>query len=219
MSAAVLIIARAPRAGQAKTRLQPMLGPRGCAHLQIELIRHTVGWAARTGFPTWLAHTPAGARAELQDLIPHGVELFPQVSGDLGARLRAATRRIGAGHKGPLIVVGTDAPLLGDAQAHAALQTLAAGHDACLVPALDGGYVMIALARPCTEPFMIAAGAWGGPQVLELTLRACGRAGLSVVALDPVPDLDTPGDAAGLQGDPCCPEGVRAALILRRAAA
>jgi len=38
----VLVMAKAPRAGLVKTRLHPLLGPQGCAHLQTGLIRRTV---------------------------------------------------------------------------------------------------------------------------------------------------------------------------------
>ena len=35
---AALVMARAPRAGEVKTRLEPLLGPEGCARLQAELL-------------------------------------------------------------------------------------------------------------------------------------------------------------------------------------
>jgi len=205
-----LIIARAPRPGTVKTRLEPLLGPVGCAGLQATLIAHTVAWASLAADRVWLAFTPGDAREELAGLVPEHVSLFAQASGDLGARLRAATRRIR--HKGPLIVIGTDAPLLGAQHFAGAVRRLADGHDACLVPALDGGYALIGLAQPTPAAFALPPAAWGGPDVFALTLAALQRAGLATAVLEPVGDLDTPADAHVLRSDPRCPPAVRAAL-------
>ena len=58
MSAA-LVMAKAPRAGEVKTRLEPLLGPEGCARLQAALIRNAVGWAL--GADACVAVTVCGA--------------------------------------------------------------------------------------------------------------------------------------------------------------
>jgi len=208
----ILIMAKAPRPGQVNTRLEPLLEPEGCAALQRELIRHTARWAAMVAARVWLAYGPTGAGAELAELVPGSVRLFAQADGDLGRRLQHAVALVGREHSGPLAIVGTDAPLLGPAHAQAAWQALTDGHDACLVPALDGGYSMIALARASGMPFALPASAWGGPRVLALTLAALQDAGLSTVCLSPVSDLDTPADAATLLADPGCPPAIRAAL-------
>jgi rSAM/selenodomain-associated transferase 1 len=206
----VLIMARAPRPGEAKTRLQPLLGAAGCARLQAALIRHTSHWAVTVTTCTWVAFTPLDARAELADLVPSGTVLLPQDGDDLGARLTHAAAR--AHGRGSLVVVGTDAPLLGPAHVRAAARELRRGWDACIVPALDGGYTLIALARPTPEAFGLPAVAWGGPDVLALTLRALHRARRSCRLLEPVADLDTPSDAAALRADPRCPPVIRALL-------
>lgn len=207
----ILIMARARQAGEVKTRLEPRFGPEGCARLQAELIGHTAAWAVVSAPRAWLAFTPSHVGAEMAALVP-GRILFPQSSGDLGARLEHATRRIFRERPGPLIVVGTDAPLLGPEHYEAAGRALADGHDACLIPALDGGYSLIALARTTPNAFAIDPAAWGGPDVHELTLKAVRGAGLDAAVLAPVGDLDTPAHALALLADSCCPPGVRAAL-------
>ncbi|HUY59403.1 MAG TPA: TIGR04282 family arsenosugar biosynthesis glycosyltransferase [Solirubrobacteraceae bacterium] len=208
----ILIMAKAPRPGETKTRLEPLLGPDGCARLQTELIRHATAWATRATRHASLAFTPTDARAQLAQLVPRRLRLFPQTSGDLGARLRVATELAFRGHHGPRIVIGTDAPELGVVHLQFAEQALAAGADACLVPALDGGYALIALTRPTPAAFDLPPDAWGGPDVLALTMTALGAAGCTTVLLDPVRDLDTPADACHIAADPRCPEAVRRAL-------
>jgi rSAM/selenodomain-associated transferase 1 len=214
----ILIMARAPRPGQAKTRLELMLGPDGCARLQTELIRHTAGWVTRTTRSAWLAFTPPDGRAELSGLVPRRVRLFPQDAGDLGARLRAATELVFRRRGGPLMVIGTDAPELGPVHLRFAEHALAIGHDACLVPALDGGYALIALARPTPAAFDLPPDAWGGPEVLARTMSALQAAGCKTELLEPVRDLDTPADARYVAADPRCPPPVKLALRDRRMA-
>ncbi|HVC86497.1 MAG TPA: TIGR04282 family arsenosugar biosynthesis glycosyltransferase [Gaiellaceae bacterium] len=209
---AVLIMARAPRAGATKTRLEPMLGPHGCARLQAELIRHTVTWANRSGRDVWLAHTPPDSRDEISQLVPPTVHMFPQGEGDLGARLREATQRVFRTGASAVTVIGTDAPQLGQAHLYAAEKALAARNDACLVPALDGGYALISLSRPLLRAFDLPPEAWGGPDVLALTFKAIADHGRVACTLDSVRDLDVPADAIALLGDPDLPEPIRRAL-------
>lgn len=206
-------MAKAPRPGEVNTRLESLLGREGCAGLQSELIRHTVAWTSTVASRVWLAFAPHDARSEVAPLVGDRCQLFPQVEGDLGARLLAATEHVtDLSGDGPLPIVGTDAPLLGPEHVVAANGRLAAGYGACLVPALDGGYVLIALARPVAAAFAIPPAAWGSPDVLALTVAALERAGVRSATLHPVPDLDTPADAIALRRLAACPSNVRAAL-------
>ena len=211
-------MARAPRPGEAKTRLEQLLGPAGCARLQAELIRHTAGWASTHEGKAWLAFTPAGAREEVAGLVPASVSLFAQEGRDLGERLRHASAFAFRAHPGALILIGTDAPQLGLVHVGSAERALAAGYDACLVPAIDGGYALIALARPTPQAFELPPAAWGGHRVLELTVRALRRSGRACKMLEPVGDLDCPDDAMHMLADARCPPAIRDALGHRAAA-
>jgi glycosyltransferase A (GT-A) superfamily protein (DUF2064 family) len=150
-------------------------------------------------------------------LVPPAVRLFAQEAGDLGARLRGATALAFRRRHGPLVVIGTDAPELGPVHVRLAEQALATGADACLVPALDGGYALIALARPTPGAFDLPADAWGGPDVLALTVTALEAAGCTTALLEPVRDLDTPVDARYVVADPGCPPAITDALREGRA--
>ena len=214
----VLIMTKAPRPGEAKTRLEPLLGHRGSVELQRELIRHTVGWAAGVADHTWVAYSPVDAGAELGELVPANAHLFPQADGHLGRRLLHAVGRVADMFGGRLAVIGTDAPLLGASQLESVFSRLIGGHDACLVPALDGGYCLIGLSRPIGLPFHLPAGAWGGPRVLELTLKLLEGAGYRTAQLPAVSDLDVPTDVHRLLADPCCPAAIRRVLTVTMAA-
>ena len=211
----LVVMARASRAGGAKTRLEPLLGPGGCARLQSALVQHTSHWAVSVAGSTWVSFSPADARGEFAALVPPEAILIPQTGGSLGARLVEAVEQVDS--CGAVIVIGTDAPLLGSAHALMAERQLREGWDTCIVPALDGGYALIALGQPGQAPFALPPTAWGGPEVLRLTLQALQSEGLSCQLLDPGSDLDTPADAAALRADPRCPPAIRKLLHPRLA--
>ncbi len=212
MSLSVLVMAKAPRPGAVKTRLEPLLGAGGCAALQAALIGVAGRWAAAVApGAAYLAYGPDGAREdELRDLVPRSVRLFRDGEGDLGDRLAFATARVLAERPGPLAVVGTDMPLLRSAHALAAERALERA-DVCLGPALDGGYWLIGLARPCPQLFGLGT-AWGGPRVLERSLELAEGAGLATALLGEERDLDDEADARALLADPGLPDEVARAL-------
>ncbi len=218
MSLGILIMARAPRPGEVKTRLEPRLGPDGCARLQAELIRHTSRWAAGCAQKCWLAYSPADARDAVARLAPANVGLFVQEGRDLGERLGHATGHVFGSHGGGLAVIGADAPELGPVHLRFAERELASGYDACLIPALDGGYALLALARAIPPAFELPPAAWGGSTVLDLTITMLEEAGCSCAVLEPVRDLDTPDDATHLAANPRCPTAIRDVLASRCAA-
>lgn len=209
--AAAIVIAKAPRPGLCKTRLEPLLGPEGCARLQAELIRLATAWAAEVGTP-YLAFSPPDARAEMAALAPPGTRLIEQAEGDLGDRLAAATAEVLAEHGGPVVLIGVDTPLLRPAVGHAAVEDLRCGVDVTFGPAADGGYYLVGLREPHPEIFALDSGAWGGAEVFELSLAAAHEAGLSLGMLRAERDLDDEMDARALLADPLTPPSIRAML-------
>jgi uncharacterized protein len=186
-----VVFARAPVAGQAKTRLIPALGPEGAARLHRRLVRQALDVASKTNpgeVELWCAPDcghPFFAECARQ----FDCSLHTQPAGDLGERMCAALEAAL-----PALLVGSDAPRLdSDALCHAA-QALVSGHDCVLVPALDGGYVMIGLSVPAPELFRNMP--WGGPEVLAETRRRCAHLGLVLDELAACPDLDRPEDLA-----------------------
>lgn len=198
---AVLIMAKAPRPGHCKTRLQPLLGAKGCAQLQAALIRRTLLLAqqvATTG--TYLAlDFPDDAGVT----IPSGVHVRGQHGAHLGVRLASAAEEVLTDQACPVMVICTDAPTLTAAHLHAAAARLDNGVDVVFGPALDGGYYLIGMSQAHPELFTIEPGLWGGPKVLAASVTAARAADLRIALVDPLRDLDTPDDAAAFlrEGD------------------
>ena len=209
VAARLIVFAKAPVAGQAKTRLIPALGASGAAALAARLLQHTLATAEAAGFPALeLCVSPDTTHPAFQAVAqqPHAMwTLTLQGEGDLGARMQ---RRLHAAlaTAGPALLIGTDAPSLDAAVLQAASAALA-DHDAVFVPALDGGYALVGLARPAPQLFESIA--WSTAAVMAQTRERARTAGLRCAELPPVPDIDLPEDLVHLP--PGWPEKVQGA--------
>lgn len=208
---AVVVMAKSPRPGMVKTRLEPLLGRIGCAELQALLLATVTGLTVRCGFRCYVAVSPGTATPEVAALVPAAVTVIAQRGADLGERMRAAVGEVFAAGAGRVLVVGTDAPTLSGATLAAASRALDR-HDVVLGPAADGGYYLIGLSRPLPlfdlDPLL-----WGGAQVLDATLGIAAAAGLTVRLLPQERDLDTPDDATALATDQRLPRRIRDLLL------
>jgi rSAM/selenodomain-associated transferase 1 len=197
---ALIVFAKAPVAGLAKTRLIPALGAEGAAALAARLLRHTLAQGAAAGFGALeLCAAPDATHPALVAAArEHGAALATQGEGDLGARMQRALGRRLAAHA-RVLLIGTDAPALDAAVLHQAATALAT-HDAVFVPALDGGYALVGLSAHAPER-LFAGIAWSTPQVMTNTLERVAELGLRTALLAPLPDIDEPADLIHLPAD------------------
>jgi uncharacterized protein len=211
---AVVIMARAPRAGEVRRALEPVLGREGCAELQAALIAQAAEWARVVGSgPPHVAHEPPDAGAELRRLVGADALLFPQNGEGIAGRLADASARVLARSGGPLLIVWPDLPQLRPAHAVAALDDLSAGCDVVLGPAIDGGLYLVGIARPLPELFALPEHAWRN-DVMGVALTAIREVGFEVGILRAERALHRPADVRAALADPLLPAGIGA--ILRR---
>jgi len=196
MSVRVVVMAKAPIAGLAKTRLAPALGAAGAAALARRLLVHAVEQAVDAGLgPVEICAAPDTtheAFAALQQRL--GVSLQPQGDGDLGARMH----RVFVRHDSPLLLMGSDIPALDAHRLREAAARLAT-HDAVFVPAHDGGYALVGLRTPCAAVF--EGMVWSVPTVMAATRERLRAAGLRHAELPAVHDIDETADLVHL---PAC---------------
>jgi hypothetical protein len=217
----LLVFLKQPRPGAVKTRLARSLGPGAAAELYRslaeEVVRRTL---PRSGeFGRRLCFTPAEARAEIEAWFP-GEELRPQEGADLGERMARAVGGAFQGGAARVAVIGTDVPRVSRQIVLEAFRALGEA-DVVLGPARDGGYYLLALARP--EPRLFPGIAWSTPSVLAATVERAAALGLSVRLLDPLPDIDTIEDLRAerehldvlLAGRPALREAIAALVTLR----
>jgi hypothetical protein len=211
---AVLIMARAPRLGEVRRALEPLLGREGCLELQSALISQAADWARSVSAASLhVAHDPPDASGELRPLVGSEAVLFPQNGEGIAGRLADASARVLARSGGPLLIVWPDLPRLRPAHAHGALDDLQSGCDVVLGPAIDGGLYLVGIARPLPELFALPEQAWRS-DALGVALSAVREVGFEVGILRAERALHRPADLRAALADPLLPEGL--AAILRR---
>ena len=189
----IAVFAKAPVAGEVKTRLVPLLGAQGAARLHAGLVERaltTAVEAAPSLLELWCA-PDAASPYFVRCAKRFGCELRVQSGADLGERMSHAF-----GRSAPLVLIGSDCPPLTAAHLRDAWSALDA-HDAAIAPAQDGGYVLIALARP--QPALFQAMVWGGRDVMAETRRRMAKAGLKCKELETLWDVDRPEDYRRLE--------------------
>lgn len=195
---AILVFAKAPVPGAAKTRLIPLLGADAAAALQERLLGRALA-TARSAAPArlelWCApdatHPALIAAAQACQATLH-----VQQGTDLGARMAQAFAEV-LQRAPQAVCIGTDCPALTAQHLRDAAAALQSGHDAVFVPAEDGGYILIGLAR--NEPRLFTGIDWGGAQVMAQTRERLRSCGLRWHELETLWDVDRPEDWQRLQ--------------------
>jgi hypothetical protein len=193
----IAVLAKAPLPGLAKTRLVPRLGAAGAARLQAALIDRAVRTALAAGLgPVTLWCTPDDRHPAFVALAGREpVRLRPQEGTDLGARMAHAMGEHLA--RGPVLLIGTDCPALTAEAVRSAAARLADGADAVLLPAEDGGYVLIGLAAP--HPGLFRGVSWGSGRVMDETRERLRALGLRWSEPATFWDVDRPDDVDRLR--------------------
>lgn len=213
---AIVVMAKAPRAGEVKTRLAPPLTPDEAARLAACLFTDTVSLALGTGTDVVIAYAPVDGRAPLEESLRaapgeetlYRVRWLEQRGEDLGERLDGAVGRAFAEGFGPLLLVGADSPTLPPAFLASALERLAEGRaDVALGPTEDGGYYAVGMREPAAGLFDSVE--WSTPRAYAQTVRNAARLNLSLSELPPWYDVDTPADLARLRAELNDDEGAR----------
>lgn len=186
----LILFAKAPIPGYAKTRLIPALGAQGAARFHQVLVQDSLQTLCRVN-----------AAVELHYSEPHpffwrmtrlfNCRLQPQTKGDLGQRMLAALRQ----QQGPAMIMGSDCPSIATAMVERCISTLKTA-DMVILPAEDGGYGLIGCKQPHhpEQRHLFEGIPWGTSEVLKGTRQAAKVAGLSLRELDTIWDIDTPED-------------------------
>ncbi|MGK2936493.1 MAG: TIGR04282 family arsenosugar biosynthesis glycosyltransferase [Solirubrobacteraceae bacterium] len=186
MTAALIVIAKAPVPGRVKTRLCPPCTPAQATALAEAALSDTLAAVAAT---------PAARRVCVLDgepgpWLPDRIEVIPQRGNGLGERLAAAFDDVG----GPALLIGMDTPQVTPSDLADGLAALRApGADAVLGLAPDGGYWAIGLRWPDATVFSgvpMSTPRTGAAQRARLL-----EAGRRVRLLPELRDVDTIADA------------------------
>lgn len=194
------LMAKAPRAGYVKTRLHKDFSPeQACDIYRCFLSRAGAlaeSWQlTRPDIHLILAFDPPDK--------PHLWDAWnawtrqPQSAGDLGDRLQSVVAYADSEAQSAVMFIGADAPELSGEHLDFARENLLT-HDAVMVPAFDGGYVLLGLHG--RAKVLLNGINWGTDQVSAQTREIARHAGLKLAETPPISDVDTAGDVAELIG-------------------
>jgi len=191
----IAILAKAPIPGRVNTRLIPAIGAHAAAVLQERLTERAIATslAADVGPVTLWCSPDATHSTFLKLVMQQRIILKRQPEGDLGASMLAA---IVAGN-GPVLVIGTDCQALTDLHLRGAANALREGNEVIIIPAEDGGYVLIGTRT--SQPAIFAGIAWGTNTVLAETRARIIEQRLALMEQPPLWDVDTEADLARLE--------------------
>lgn len=182
----VVVFAKEPRPGLAKTRLAADVGRERARELCEAFVLDTLDAARASGARVLVAHAPADAAGWFGEKAPWA-ELWAQPEIEFGERLVAAVAEAARRGAKRVAMIGMDTPHLPPARLREAFEGLADA-DVCLGAAADGGYYLIALDRSRPELFRDIP--WSSPETLAATVARCDQLGLRTRLLAEELDVD-----------------------------
>jgi len=177
----LILFARSPRLHEVKTRLLPRLTAEQALRLHEAMLEDQIG------FLNSLSN--AGRTSEVCLDTQQG-------DGDLGERMHRALGRAFAEGVARAAILGADAPTLPRALVEDAFALLGKGADGVIVPAEDGGYVLVGASH--SVPALFRDVPWGTREVADTTRRLAREAGLVLAETAPWFDVDVEDDLARL---------------------
>jgi glycosyltransferase A (GT-A) superfamily protein (DUF2064 family) len=193
----VLVVAKAPVPGLAKTRIAATVGDETAAHLAAAALLDTLTTASAVGWPVVVAMTgdlDQAVRSEEIRAALASVRVIPQRGEDLGERLANAHADVG-GTDG-VVQVGMDTPQLLVADYLDAGRMVELG-SIVLGPADDGGWWLLGLPDPSLARVLTDVG-MSQDDTAALTEAALGG---DVIRLRSVRDMDSWDDAVAIARD------------------
>lgn len=183
-------MAKAPFAGEVKTRLVPPLTALEAAELNISFLRDMAANIESISETTGLVvYTPAGSESAFDGVLPEGFALLAQRGPSLGERLCNATDDLLRQGYGSVCLINSDSPTLPRSILTRAIESLAADGDRVVLGAAeDGGYYLIGLKHAHQNLFSDIA--WSTPDVLARTKQRAAEIDLPVELLPPWYDVD-----------------------------
>jgi rSAM/selenodomain-associated transferase 1 len=187
------LVAKAPLAGEVKTRLVPPLTAFEAAALNVCFLRDMAANIEKV-FETEAAsglvvYTPAGSESAFAGVLPDGFELLVQRGASLGERLCNATDDLLRQGYGAVCLINSDSPTLPTAMLTRAIESLAKDGDRVVLGAAeDGGYYLIGLKHVHRNLFNGIA--WSTADVLANTTERAAEIELPVEMLPPWYDVD-----------------------------
>jgi uncharacterized protein len=198
----LLVMAKAPVPGQAKTRLAPAFTSVGAADLAAAALLDTLDAVSSSDAGARIValsgDLSAACRGEEIARALDGFVVIPQHGATFADRLVRA-HHDAAGEGLPVLQIGMDTPQVTAALLSGAAEVLVEGAEAALGLAADGGWWALGVTEPATAA-VLADVPMSRADTGALTRLAIERLGIVVAELPVLADVDTPDDARGVAG-------------------
>jgi hypothetical protein len=201
----LVIMAKAPRPGEVKTRLASSLSPAAVTDFYCCLLDDTLALARslESGGVEVAIMCPDSDVNELARLANNEASVVAQKGEGLAAGLTSVFAHFAEGHQRRVIAFNSDSPHLPRSVLEDAFETLAT-HDVVVGPTHDGGYYLVG--AKASHPTLFAHDGMGTSSALERLLSRSRALELSVGFADRFYDIDIADDlsrlAAELRLDP-----------------
>jgi len=194
---ALVVMAKAPREGEVKTRLLGALSPEEARRLYVAFLSDTFAlmedvMEEREGLSLALCYTPEGEEEAFEEVEREGSLMIPQRGEGLGGRLANCFADFFALGFETVVVIGADSPSLPGEYVFDAFECFETDDDVVIGPTEDGGYYLVGMRKLQTRIFEDIP--WGGGGVLNATLDRAKEAELNLTLLPEWYDVDTPED-------------------------
>ncbi|MEZ5427602.1 MAG: TIGR04282 family arsenosugar biosynthesis glycosyltransferase [Pyrinomonadaceae bacterium] len=193
-----IIMAKVPRPGKVKTRLQTVLTPRDCAGLAESLLGDAIEKAARVSGRLVVAFSPDDGGDFFDRFSERTLVLTAQKGADLGEKMSNAFEfAFGPETDSAIVMIGTDSPTFPGEWIERAFEHLSGNAEAVLGRSEDGGFYLIGLRR--LPEGIFANVSWSSPEAFRQTARNIENAGLRLSLLPKWYDVDLPDDLERLK--------------------
>lgn len=182
----IQLFAKPPVSGQVKTRLIPELGEQAATAIYQYCLNYNLQLLSHSGldYQIWLNETSD------HDCFRNKT-VFNQQGQNLGEKMHHALSsqlKNNNGSYSKVILLGSDCLELTRSLLHRVVTKLD-HHELVLIPALDGGYVLIA-ATDTINPLVFSDIDWSTDRVLKQTLDRVMQAGINTAIMNPLRDID-----------------------------
>ena len=195
----LVIMAKAPRPGEVKTRLTPRLSPGAVTTFYCCLLEDTLALARslklKLGDVEVAIMCPDSDVNELTQLAGNEARVVAQQGEGLAAGLTSVFAHFAESHQRRVIAFNSDSPHLPRSVLEDAFETLAA-HDVVVGPTHDGGYYLVG--AKASHPTLFASDGLGTSTALERLLSRARALELSVGFAAPFYDIDVAEDLTRL---------------------
>ncbi len=194
----LVVVCKRPALGVGKQRLAVHLGAETTYHVAEALLACAMEDAENWLGPVVIAPANAAdhdwANTLFKNVNPC-VNVLPQISGNLGQRLNGLDATLRSKGTQQLVYIGSDAPGLCKTDFLMVKNTLQ-NHDSALIPAVDGGVVLMASNQPWPD---LAKLSWSTRQLGAELVSACQMAKHTVKLLPQGFDVDELDDLKSLK--------------------